>query len=403
MGFVLDWQKKLGYKSDPFVEEPLARVHDYFVGRDEEREKLNLFIIKQHAYGILQGGKGVGKTSLLRWLHETLQAYKVPSLFIEKRLLSTPKLFTNALLEHALNVLEKKVSKPHEKLQGDELQDFLAEKLAKRRLVLLIDDANDLSAESVKLLKKLLSSSHEVQVILALERTLKAHEELGEDELAIVLDDLDPDALVQLLARRIGLAQGRGTFPFDDDELDTLIGKAKRNPSRLLALARDRAIELSLKVKAPVPTRTVTVALAPQSSSRSEPRAALPLEEPRPKAPEKSSGTAPGRRRWFAFRPDEDEAASVSSSTLSPSARNEDDSAAAFEGSVSEQIDPALLDELVAAGRNLDDERPSKKEREGERLSAKKKAEAPLPPAMPEKKVSSRELVTGSPRAKRRH
>jgi ABC-type cobalamin/Fe3+-siderophores transport system ATPase subunit len=101
VSFVLDWQKKLGYKQDPFVAQPSKNVGDYIVGREKERENLNLFIIKQEKFGILHGPKGSGKTTLLLWLERQLKAHflKVSVLLLRGKDVSTKKTLLRALAQ----------------------------------------------------------------------------------------------------------------------------------------------------------------------------------------------------------------------------------------------------------------------------------------------------------------
>ncbi len=242
MAFVTDWQKALGYRRDPFGES--KRVADIIVDRDQERERLNLFIIKGRRFGILSGPDGNGKSTLLRWLDGHLDR----SLLLGREAAAHRKAFVEALLRKALGPLERlrKVE-----LKGEELDAFLLERLAKRRLALLIDDAEALTKENLALLYRIIERCPDVQTIIALERPLKEHEALGKDELGLSLEGMGKEAMAALLERRIGLAGGEGSHPFDERELARLAEQAKGNPAKLLALARDRAIELSLNAAPP--------------------------------------------------------------------------------------------------------------------------------------------------------
>lgn len=241
MGFVRDWQKKLGYRHDPFLAVPSKKVSDYFVDREEEREALNLFIIKQKRFGILHGDEG--KSTLAGWLKEQVG---------DNALILDPKKkkeFSEQLMQHALNFIERTVTKPHEKVKGEQLQALLLKKLARRDLLLIIDDASDLQNDQKWLLKQIIESCPKIQVILVTQKPLKEHADYGVDELNLSLKTMPNDQLSMLLQQRIELTGSRGTWPFDEDEIEKLITKAKSNPKKLLELARDRAIELSLKVQ----------------------------------------------------------------------------------------------------------------------------------------------------------
>jgi len=254
MAFVLDWQKKLGYRNDPFIVDPGQRVQAFFVDREAEREKINLFIIKRGKVGILQGAKGAGKTTLLRWVAEELEHHGLKGnvlLLADEKVLASKNKLLQALLERNLSVLERTVTKPHEKLKGEELEKLLLEKLAKRHSLIIVDDAQALEKEQLDLLKTILQSCPEAQVILALERVLKAHEALGNDDLGLSLEEMSDEHLTELLEKRIALAGGTGTFPFEDEDIEKLLAGSKKNLVKLLELARERAIDLSVKVKGP--------------------------------------------------------------------------------------------------------------------------------------------------------
>ncbi|RME31562.1 ATP-binding protein [Candidatus Woesearchaeota archaeon] len=242
MGFVHDWQKKLGYKKDPFTAEPSPRVHDYLVGREKEREQLNLFCIKQDRFGIIHAPAGMGKSTLLLWLRAEM---KRRALLVSGR--ATHEQVQDAFLLRGFGMLGR-VTKSYEKLTPQQRDERIIERVGKTPLLILIDDANELAKESKELMKRLLTLP-KTQVILALERVLKEHESFGEDRLGLELKPLPPAVLTLLLARRIALAGGVGVFPFSDEDLRELT-KAKTIPL-LLERARERAIELSLKVEGP--------------------------------------------------------------------------------------------------------------------------------------------------------
>ncbi len=290
MAFVLDWRKKLGYREDPFVPEPSKRVHDFFVDREQERETINLFIIKRTRYGILQGAKGVGRTALLRWTAEELEQRGMKGdvfLLDDEKALGERKRLADALLDRTLSMLERKVMKPQEKLGPAEREELLLKKLAKRHVLILIDDAGALSKDALDLLKRILETCPGTQLILSLERVLKVHEELGGDGLGLALDDLSDEALTALVAKRMALAGAVGTFPFEEADLKKLVAASKRSPVKLLGLCRERAIELSLKVDGPPkpqPAQPAAKASAARPSSSPSTQSSIP--QPAPQEPE---------------------------------------------------------------------------------------------------------------------
>jgi hypothetical protein len=312
MALVLDWQKKLGYKTDPFVATPAGKVSAYFVDREQERERLNLFIIKDERFGLVQGAEGTGKTTLLAWLEEQLRTDFSKLKTVHFTGGAKKDALLDALVEVNLSMLERNVTKPHEKLKGEALEKFLFDKVGKERLILLVDNAGELLKEHKDLIKRLLDTCPASQAIFAVERALKEHEAYAEDTLKITLAELTEDDLKELLARRIAVAGGAGTHPFDALELEKLVAAAKRSPAKLLKLARDRAIELCLKVGAPPKPEPVRSAeRAPEMKKKAEEgRLAREEETKAPKAAEKSEQNEheavrikhEPEKRWFSIR-----------------------------------------------------------------------------------------------------
>lgn len=259
MGFVHDWQKKLGFKKDPFVAEPSTRVGDYLVTREREREQLNLFCIKRHRFGMIHGPAGIGKSTLLLWLRAELGREAV--LCSGK---ATHEQFQETFLLRGFGMLGR-VTKAREKLTPEQRDELVLERVGKRRLVILVDDANDLAKESKALLQRLLELP-QTQVILALERVLKEYAQYGEDQLDIELKPLTRDALATLLERRLALVGGSGLFPFSKEDLQAL-SKAK-SLTQFLEEARERAIELSLHAERP---KALPQGKAEESNEAAEP------------------------------------------------------------------------------------------------------------------------------------
>ncbi len=74
--FVLDWYTVFNWEEDPFKDVILSPIEYSFVGYENEREKINSFIIKNKRWGTIEGEKGKGKTIILRWLEFELNKYK---------------------------------------------------------------------------------------------------------------------------------------------------------------------------------------------------------------------------------------------------------------------------------------------------------------------------------------
>src|SRR3989344_2578371 len=66
--FVIDWYKEFNFRDDPFKPEILDPIEDYVVNYENERRKLNYFIIEKLPICLIEGPNGCGKTTLLHWL-----------------------------------------------------------------------------------------------------------------------------------------------------------------------------------------------------------------------------------------------------------------------------------------------------------------------------------------------
>lgn len=239
MAFVIDWKRKLGYNADPFERERHA-----LVGREEERKRLNIFIIKQQRFGTISGGDGTGKSALLSWLREELRQHKLDVISVSGA--ATHEEFLAPFLHRGFSFYERFTKPKHSKREREDL----AIKRTRGRVVLLIDDAEKLSKEEKEFLQHLLEARSEVQLIIALPRVLKEHASYGEDALALELEPLGEE-IVPMLAKRIALVGGVGTFPFAEADLKKIAKQAKGDAPRALDIAREQAIERSLKVEGP--------------------------------------------------------------------------------------------------------------------------------------------------------
>jgi type II secretory pathway predicted ATPase ExeA len=248
MALVLDWQKKLGYAKDPF-DSMMLPASRFLVGMHELQERLNLFLIKEERFGTISGEHGTGKTLLLQWMNEELAPQKSHLQQLLDGKMKRDEI-VNTLLETRLSFFEKKLGGKL-KLPDDERERELLQRLAKEaKNVLLIDNAGSLGRHEVELLAEIGVKTPTYIIIADTEERLKKLQlpESLIDRLKLRTPQLTGEQLADLLQRRIEAVGASGTFPFDDEELKGLIKRADRNPAKLLALGRERAIELSLKV-----------------------------------------------------------------------------------------------------------------------------------------------------------
>jgi type II secretory pathway predicted ATPase ExeA len=255
VGLVLDWQKKLGYKSDPFdvaVPVPAAK---FIIGMHDLQEKVNLWLIKDERFGTVAGEKGTGKTMFLQWMNEQLAPQKSHAQhYLDASIMKKEQIITT-LLSTRLTLFER-MSKAPLKASAQEQENMILQRLAQeQKNVLLVDNASSLGKQELEFLMTVISKTP-THVLLADTQSHLNKLNLASfsDKLKLEVPSYSNSQLTELLEKRIRAVGGSGTFPFDDEEVSKLIKKADRNPAKLLQCARERAIELSLKVQsAPKP------------------------------------------------------------------------------------------------------------------------------------------------------
>lgn len=262
-GFTLHWVHQLHWHKNPFTELTPKPAHVFVVNQDAARQHINLFFIKEKQFGTLSGAKGMGKTFMLTWLAEELQPYGDRFLVFGFEG-STP-----------LPMILQKLVSPHEgllaKYKGnspEELSIFLSAR-AKRRIVILVDNADSLPDQTAVYYKQLLAHNNAI-VILAGQNPPK----LAHDDLQAELEPLKSHDVVKLLERRIAAVGGAGTQPFPTQLIEELWRASDRNLKQFIDYCNETAMKVALK----------------QFVVPEEPAAAEPA------APEKKSGAKPVKK-----------------------------------------------------------------------------------------------------------
>lgn len=246
--FVLEWDKALGFRGDPFADKIFAPINTFLVNRKDEREKLNWFFIKNYRYGAIIGEEGVGKTTLLLWLEDRLKKYnRIHAVYINAAIFKEQINIPQKMIIPLLSLKEKLISKPHKKLLSADLLEFLQKKLGQKAATLIIDNAHQLTDKNLELIKSFRKEGLKLQVIVA--SIPKEYEksrlgELGQDELGITLRRLTFEEAKEMLVRRIEAFGGKGLHPFQEPDLKSLYDKADKNPGEFLRFCRDEAIKI---------------------------------------------------------------------------------------------------------------------------------------------------------------
>jgi type II secretory pathway predicted ATPase ExeA len=251
--FVLEWEKALGYKGDPFTDKVLIPSSQFLVNREIEKERINWFFIKGYFYGVVLGEHGVGKTTLLKWLQERLNKYnKIHCIYINAAAFRDQVSIHQQILMPLLSFYEKAWSKPHQKFSGQAFLELLKKKLGAKSVALLIDNAHNLTDKNIELLKGLREEGLRLQVIAAsvqADYEKSRLMELGSDELSINLRRLNFEESKEMIARRVMAFGGVGFEPFSEDTLSFLYEKADKNPRQFIHFCRDEAIKLMIQKK----------------------------------------------------------------------------------------------------------------------------------------------------------
>jgi len=246
--FVLDWEKALGYRSDPFADRILLPAHRFIVDRVEEKERLNWFFIKDFFYGSILGENGVGKTMLLKWLEERLNKYRrIHCIYINAAVFKDQINIPQQILEPLLTLIEKYWTKPHQQSVNFDYIGFLKKKLGQKSVAILIDNAHNLTDRNMELIKALREDGLRIQVVIA--TTQADYEksrlpEFGSDELNIALRRLTLDESIEMIQKRISAVGGSGVNPFQRENLSRIYDRADKNPRQFLHLCRDEAIRI---------------------------------------------------------------------------------------------------------------------------------------------------------------
>lgn len=246
--FVLEWDKALGFKGDPFADKIFAPINKFLVNRKEEREKMNWFFIKNYYFGAMVGEPGVGKTTMLKWLEDRLTRYnRIHAVYLNAAVFKEQVNILHKMVIPLLSFYERKISKVHKKMLSADLLKLLKKKLGHKSAALLIDNAHHLTDKNLEMVKGFRKEGLKLQVVVT--STPKEYEksrlrEIGQDEMSITLRRLTFEESQDLIQRRVHAFGGRGIYPFTEAELKKLYEKADKNPRELLKICRDEAIKI---------------------------------------------------------------------------------------------------------------------------------------------------------------
>ena len=246
--FVLEWDRALGFRGDPFADKIFTPINKFLVDRKDEKEKLNWFFIKNYFYGVIVGEPGVGKTTMLKWLEDRLRKYnRIHAVYINAAVFKEQVNIMHKMITPLLSFYERVITKPHTKLLSADFLGFLKKKLGHKSVALLIDNAQHLTDKNLEMIKGLRKQGLKLQVTIT--STQKEYEksrlaEIGQDELNITLRRLIFDEAKEMIKLRVKAFGGKGIYPFSEEDLKKLYEKADKNPREFIRLCRDKAIKI---------------------------------------------------------------------------------------------------------------------------------------------------------------
>lgn len=239
------WYENYGWKSNPFTIDPvpdtfiIEDIHSKVVESIYSGDVLNLY-----------GETGTGKTSLLRMLEKNLKGEFVP-VFIDPLDLPqyAPADASSRQYEGFLNKLKKDALRNPlsilRKLLGSTLLENLKATYRKKRLVLLIDEAKDISDPLIpSYFRSIKNSGANCAIVLTSIDPLSKFE-VFKDSLRFVrvkylqMRRISLSEAKLMLTKRIESVGGKGIRPFDDRTLKYLVEISDYVPIAILGNAED--------------------------------------------------------------------------------------------------------------------------------------------------------------------
>jgi type II secretory pathway predicted ATPase ExeA len=242
----MDYLKYFGLSEDPFT---LTPDPAYFYPSDSHKEilsSLNYAIQQKEGFSLIVGEPGTGKTTILKIL---INEWRDKA---EIALIMTPRLAPEEFLQAVLDDISVKLETVNKNEIIKAFRDILiARSQAGRRVIIIVDEAQDLPDETLEELRLLSNLETEkeklLQIILVGQPELRkrlAVEHLKQLDQRITiratLRMLNAQATSDYIGFRV-LRAGQGTVMFEDDAKRFIYGLSKGIP-RLINLIASRAL-----------------------------------------------------------------------------------------------------------------------------------------------------------------
>ncbi len=229
------WVRTLHWRANPFSENMPGSVHDFFVGRQDARAALGLIVRGEGRFGIIEGPRGTGTSSLITWLSEELSAHEGAFRLVSVRAPIDLAAFSKLLTDPYKGFLST-----YKGTTPEDLALYLA-KREKRRTVIIIDDADRMGPLEVTM-REFLKHPNFVVVLAGREPA-----RLREPNVLVTLSLLDHAASVECVRRRIASVGGSGTHPLGGELLTNLWQDSQGDLHLFFAACEQAAKEVALQ------------------------------------------------------------------------------------------------------------------------------------------------------------
>ena len=275
---VLEWTTVYGWRRDPFREEILKPVQKYYAIESQHRKRINLFLLKRHKFGTIIGEKGVGKSSLARWIVEELEGHteRVYISYLDPNVkYKTKEDVVKQIIKPITSLYEKVFKQHHQDLETDKLTSFIKKKIGSKGLVIILDDPEKFPERFQYILKDLYEAENiHVQIIIvgtkeAVKSTVFSGKEY-KDELKIKINGVNELTIKQMLTKRIKAVGGHESFPFNPQIIKAIAKKTEGNPLKVLSICREKAMKMSLDERDKIIAKMEEIKLKQEEEKRKE-------------------------------------------------------------------------------------------------------------------------------------
>jgi type II secretory pathway predicted ATPase ExeA len=222
------WFAKFGWKRNPFTLDVIPSLFTGYSGQvNSIMEKVNT----RSGHILVYGDKGVGKTTLLRWLTDNLRKDN-HAIYVAR-----PPLNFDELIRLVVAELKGERLARRKKFSLYELEDMV--KKAKKPVVILLDEAHEFTAEIEQQMRSLGDIQNINYILAGLPET---REKIKKDSppffdrmvLETYIDHLSQEETREMIRKRIEDVGGKGVTPFTNEALANIFKMSKGRPRMIL-------------------------------------------------------------------------------------------------------------------------------------------------------------------------